>query len=235
VIAAFGGVPPARAARAASPDIPIVFTTAGDPVAEGLVGSINHPGGNSTGVSFFSAALGAKMLNLLTAAAHPARAIGVLVNPAGVQNQEQLRPLLDAAAALRIEINMIEARSDAELEHAFSGNTQVLDGLIIVADQFLATRSDKIANYTKRQRIPAISVYREFAAAGGLMSYGASVNDAYRQAGSYVGRILKGASPSSLPIVQPTKFDMTVNVRTAKALGLELPPTLLALADEVIE
>ena len=236
VIAAFGGVPPARAAQAASASIPIVFTTAGDPVAEGLVESMNHPGGNATGVSFYSAALGGKMLNLLTTASHAAGVIGVLINPAGAQNQEQLRPVHDAAVALSVEIKLIEARTDADLEHVFTASPQVrLAGLIIVADQFLGARADQIAHYTKQRQIPAISVYRQFAVAGGLMSYGASINQAYRQAGIYVGRILKGEKPSELPIVQPTKFDLTVNLKSARAFGLEFPPTLLALADEVIE
>jgi putative ABC transport system substrate-binding protein len=236
VIAAFGGDPPVRAAKAATATIPIVFTTAGDPVADGLVASLNRPGGNVTGVSFLSGQIGTKIMELLHSMVPKTNAVAVLSNPKSLQGEAESKDVQDAARALGVKIQAFNASSERDLDAVFDTIVQnKIGGLILTADPFLTSQRDRLAELAKRYAIPAISVYRELAVAGVLMGYGASLIDAYRQAGAYVGRILKGEKPAELPIVQPTKFELVINLKTAKALGLEVPPTLIALADEVIE
>ena len=236
VIAAFGGDPPVRAAKAASAIIPIVFTTGGDPVADGLVASLNRPGGNATGVSFLSAQIGTKLMELMHSMVPKVSAVAVLSNPKSLQGGAQSKDVQDAARALGVQIQAFDASSERDLDAVFDTIVQnKLGALILTADPFFTSQRNQLAALAKRYAIPTISVYRELAAAGVLMSYGASLLDAYRQAGVYVGRILKGEKPADLPIVQPTKFELVINLNVAKTLGLEVPPTLLALADEVIE
>jgi putative ABC transport system substrate-binding protein len=235
VIAAFGGDPPVRAAKAATATIPIVFTTGGDPVQSGLVSSMNRPGGNVTGVSFFAGELGAKILNLLHSLVPNAKSVAVILNPT-LSGEAQSKDLQDAAHAFGIQIHAFNASTGRELDKALDAAVQSKgDALIITADPFFISQSEPIAAFAKRYAIPIASAYRELTDAGTLMSYGASLTDAYRQVGVYVGRILKGEQPADLPILQPTKFELVINLKAAKALGLEVPPTLLALVDEVIE
>ena len=224
------------AAKAATATIPIVFVAGTDPVAFGLVASLNNPGGNLTGVSFLIGALTAKKLELLHELLPKVAAIGVLVNPNFPDTDIQLRDAQAAADTLRVKLIPVEASTDSELETAF---TTVVErgagGLVIAADPFFSARAEQLAVLAAVHAVPAIHPVREYAAAGGLMSYGTSITDAHHQAGIYAGRILKGAKPSDLPVMQPTKFEFVINLKTAKALGLEVPPKLLALADEAIE
>jgi putative ABC transport system substrate-binding protein len=236
VIAAFGGDPPVRAAQAATATIPIVFTTGGDPVQSGLVTSMNRPGGNVTGVTFFSGELNAKILNLLHSLVPNAKSVAVVSNPASPTGEAQSKDIQDAAQTFGIQIHAFKASTGRELDKVFDAVSQAKVGaLIVTADPFFISLREPIAAFEKRDAIPIVSAYRELADAGTLMSYGASLPDAYRQVGVYVGRILKGERPAELPILQPTKFELVINLKVAKALGLEVPPTLLALADEVIE
>ena len=236
VIAAFGGDPPVRAAKAATATIPIVFTTGGDPVQSGLVPNMNRPSGNVTGVTFFSAELGAKILNLLHSLVPTAKSVAVISNPTDPAGEAQSKDLEDAAHAFGIQIHAFNASTGGELDKALDAAVQSkADALIVTADPFFISQREPIAAFAKQHAIPIASAYRELADAGTLMSYGASLTDAYRQVGVYVGRILRGEQPADLPILQPTKFELVLNLKVAKTLGLEVPPTLLALADEVIE
>jgi putative tryptophan/tyrosine transport system substrate-binding protein len=235
VIAAFGTVS-AQAAKRASSTIPIVFLTADDPVAVGLVASLNRPGGNLTGVSFISAMLGAKRLELLRALVPKTDLIAVLVDPKNAESQNQSRGVQEAARALGQQVVLFNAGSASEIDAAFASLMQRGASAILVSGSpFFGSRRDQFVALCARHSLPALHSTREYTAAGGLISYGASISDAYRQTALYVVRILKGDRPSDLPVVQPTRFELVINLKTAKALGLEVPDKLLALADEVIE
>jgi putative ABC transport system substrate-binding protein len=231
-----GNTPAALAAKAATTTVPIVFVTGGDPVREGLVASLNRPGGNVTGISFMSVELTAKQLGLLRELRPGAARIAVLVDPKWPLTERFVSELRAAALAVGQQLTVLDVSSDREIETAFTTLVQrgagALHGGI---GAFLLSQGERIVALAARHGIPAISPYREFAEVGGLMSYGASIMDAYRLAGTYAGRILKGEKAADLPVQQSTKFDFVINLRTAKALGLEIPDKLLALADEVIE
>ena len=236
VILAAGGSDPAKAARAATSNIPIVFVSAADPVRTGLVASLNRPGGNVTGVSLLASALDAKKLGMLRELAPKASTIGVLINPNYPSANSQREEAQKAAARLGLRPIMLSASTDGELDLAFaSAAKQGADALLVATDPFLLSRRERLVALAARDAVPAIYAQREVVTAGGLISYGPHFWDGYRQAGAYVGRILKGEKPADLPVLQPTKFELVINLKTAKALGLEVPDRLLALADEVIE
>jgi putative ABC transport system substrate-binding protein len=231
-----GNTPAALAAKAATTTVPIVFATGGDPVRDGLVTSLNRPGGNVTGVSFISHELAAKQLGLLRELRPGVARIAVLVDAKWPLTEQFVSEVQAAASAMGQQIEVLYVSSGGEIESAFTTLIQRGAGALHVGvGAFLAAQREQIAALAARHRIPAIYVLREWVAAGGLMSYGTSVNDAYRLAGIYAGRILKGEKPGDLPVLLPTKFELVINVKTAKALGLEIPDKLLALADEVIE
>jgi putative tryptophan/tyrosine transport system substrate-binding protein len=236
VIIATGGLKAPRAAMSATNTIPIVFSTDGDPVKQGLVASLNRPGSNVTGITVFSASLTAKRLDIFRELVPKAKVLGVLVNPTATQAREQIQDAEEPARALGFEIRVLNARSDAEFEPALSALGGVRDAALLVsADPLFIARRETLIAAANRHAIPAIYGRRDFAAAGGLASYGANLAEPYRLMGTYVGRILKGEKPSDLPVVQPAKFELVINLKTAKALGLTIPDKLLALADEVIE
>jgi ABC-type uncharacterized transport system substrate-binding protein len=231
-----GNTPSALAAKAATATVPIVFATGGDPVRDGLVASLNQPGGNVTGVSFISVELAAKQLELLRELRPGAARIAVLVDPKWPLTEPFVSGVRAAASAMGQQIEVLYVSSDREIESAFTTLIQRGAGALHVGvGTFLGSQRERIVALAARHRIPAIYVLRDYVAAGGLMSYGASTTDAYRQAGIYAGRILKGEKPGDLPVMLPTKFELVISVKTAKALGLEIPPLLLARADEVIE
>jgi putative ABC transport system substrate-binding protein len=226
--------PAAKAAKEATTTIPIVFTTISDPVQIGFVASLNRPGGNLTGVTLLSVEVGPKLLELLRGAVPSATVMGLLVNPTNPNAESQAKNTQTAALRLGLQLQVLSASAESEFEAAFAKLRELrVGGLIISQDVLFNTKSTQLAALTARHAIPAIALVREFATAGGLISYGASRLDSWRQAGIYVGRILKGEKPSELPVMQPTKFELTVNLKTAKALGLNLP--YVGLADEVIE
>jgi putative ABC transport system substrate-binding protein len=235
-IAAFG-TPPVLAARAATATIPIVFLLAVDPVAEGLVASLNRPGGNLTGVSTLSVEVGPKRFELLRALLPTATAVVLLVNPANPGNSKAtLRDSEAAARALGFSLHVLHASTERDVDGVFAAVTQLrAGGLVIGTDGFLISQSERLAQLALRHRVPAIFQNRPFVEAGGLISYGTRLSDVYYQIGNYVGRILKGDKPADLPIQQPTAVELIINLKTAKALGLDVPPALLARADEVIE
>jgi putative ABC transport system substrate-binding protein len=236
VIVASGGPVPAVMAKAATSTIPIVFTATSDPVRLGLVSSLNRPGGNVTGSAMFTAELEPKRLELLRELVPKARLIGALVNPDRTDGEVQSRAVQDAAQALGLSAIVLRANSERDLEPALAALVQSQGSALVVgADPFFQNRRAQIVSLAARHALPAIYMSRDFVAAGGLASYGTSIADGYRQAGIYVGQILKGAKPADLPVIQPTKFDLAINLRTATALGLTVPPSLLARADEVIE
>jgi putative tryptophan/tyrosine transport system substrate-binding protein len=236
VIIATGGLQAPRAAMSATNTIPIVFSTDGDPVKQGLVASLNRPGGNATGITVFSASLTAKRLEIFRELVPKAKVFGVLVNPTAAQAPEQIQDAEEGARSLGFEIRALNARSDAEFEPALTTLAGVRDAALLVsADPLFIARRETLVAVTNRHAIPAIFGRRDFAAAGGLASYGANVAEPYRLMGTYVGRILKGEKPADLPVAQPSKFELVINLNTAKALGLALPDKLLAIADEVIE
>jgi putative ABC transport system substrate-binding protein len=235
IVAGGGGLAP-QAAKAATATIPIVFSGGFDPVESGLVASLNRPGGNVTGVTFFANVLEAKRLGLLHELVPRAPRIGVLLNPGNASAQRQSKDLKEAARGLGVDLQLANASSERELEPAFAGLVQQGAGALLVAgDAVFTNRKDSLIALAARYAIPAIYSGRDFVEAGGLVSYGTSITDAYRQVGVYAGRILKGAKPADLPVLQPTKFELVINLKTAKALGQNVPPALLALADEVIE
>jgi putative ABC transport system substrate-binding protein len=237
VIATPGTSEGALAAKAATATIPIVFGVGGDPVRSGLVASLARPGGNATGINFFSQEVVAKRLGLLREVVPQAIRVGVLVNPASVTGaQSTMQAMPDAARALGLEIQVLKASTSGEIEAAFASLAgERVDALYIASDGFFVSRRVQIATLTARDRIPAAYGQRDHAVAGGLMSYGADITDSFRQVGVYAGKILKGAKPADLPVVQSTKFELVINLTTAKALGLTIPETLLATADEVIQ
>jgi putative ABC transport system substrate-binding protein len=231
-----GNTPAALAAKAATTTVPIVFTIGGDPVRDGLVANFNRPGGNVTGISFMSLELGAKQLGLLRELRPGAAPIGVLVDPKFPTTERFVSELRAAASAVRQQLIVLDVSSDREIETAFTTLVERAAGALLWGTGgFFLSQRERIVALAALHRIPAIYAWREAAAAGGLMSYGTSFTDAYRQAGIYAGRILKGEKPAELPVMLPTKFEFVINLKTAKALGLEIPDKLLALADEVIE
>jgi putative tryptophan/tyrosine transport system substrate-binding protein len=236
VIVAVGGEPSALAAKAASSTIPLVFTTGGDPVKIGLVASLNRPGGNTTGVSLLTTAPEAKRLGLLHELVPSAALIGVLINPNYQEAEAQSRELQEGARSIGQQLHIVNAKNEGELDSAFATLVQKrADALLVSADPFFDTKRDRIIAFAAQYRLPAIYQFRDYALAGVLMSYGISITDGYRQVGIYTGQILKGAKPADLPVVQSIKFEFVLNLKTAKVLGLEVPPTLSARADEVIE
>jgi putative ABC transport system substrate-binding protein len=231
-----GNTPPAMAAKAATSTIPIVFLTGTDPVKLGLVASFNHPGGNATGVNFLGAALEAKRLGLLRELLPQATAIAALVDSNFSLTAGQLRDLQDAARPLGLQIHVLDAGTDSQVDDSFATLArQRPDALYVVATPFFTNRREPIVRLAARYSLPTMYDVREFPEAGGLMSYGASISDAFRQVGVYTGRVLKGEKPADLPVLQPTKFELVINRKTAKALGIAIPDKLLATADEVIE
>ena len=237
VVIAAGGISSALAAKAATTTIPIVFEAGSDPVKTGLVASLNQPGGNVTGVSNFAAVLAAKELALLHELVPNATVIAVLVNPTTPNLAESIANDMQAAGrALGQQIQILNASTGDEIDAAFATLAQLrARALVIGGDPLFTSRRVHLAMLAARYGVPAIYNAPEFPRAGGLMSYGASLTDAYRQTGVYTGKVLKGAKPADLPVLQPTKFELVINLRTAKSLGLQIPPSLLATADEVIE
>jgi putative ABC transport system substrate-binding protein len=236
LIFANGGSAPALAAKAATTSIPIIFETGGDPVKDGLVSSLNHPGGNLTGVSWTASALNAKRLELLHQLLPRVSMIGLVVNPDYPEASLQVRDLNDAAGVLGLQIRVANAHTENEVDAAIGSLArQGIGGLLLANDPFLSSRRAQIIALTARYALPASYSLREDVVAGGLVSYGTSLTEQFYQAGLYVGRILKGERPADLPVLQPTKFDLAINLKTAKALGITVPLTLLATADEVIE
>ncbi len=235
VIAAFGP-PAALAAKTATETIPVVFVSGGDPVAIGLVNSLSHPGGNVTGVNLFNSELGSKRLAVLAELVPAASMIAFLVNPKNPDSEIETGDALGAGRALGRQGFIVNASSEQEIETAFATIARRHAGALFVGvDPFFNSRRDKIVSLAARDGIPAIYQFRKFTDAGGLISYGTSLADAYRQAGNYVDRILAGTKPADLPVLQATKFELVLNLKTAKALGLTVPPSLLVRADEVIE
>ena len=236
VIVTGGGFPSPLAAKAATSMIPIVFAGGSDPVAAGLVTSLNRPGGNVTGIVNFSADLTAKRLGLMRDLAPKSSLIAVLRNPAHPEAAEQIRELQAAARSLNVKLRMAEAQREADFEEALASLAKERPGALFVAnDPFFAARRYQLCALVTRHALPASYSQRQFVEAGGLMSYGTNFRDLYRQAGIYAGRILKGEKPANLPVMRPTRFELVINLGTAKALRIDLPEKLLALADEVIE
>ena len=236
LVFAVGGTEPARAAAAATRTIPIVFVSAADPVKTGLVSSLNRPGGNVTGVSALGSALETKRLGLLHQLVPKPGLIGVILNPEYPAAEVELRGLQEGAAELKQQIQVVNVSKEQELEPAFATLVQSnAVSLLVATDVFLLNQRKQVIALAERHAIPTIYGFREFAVDGGLMSYGPSLPNAYRRAGDYVARILKGEKPADLPILQPTKFELLINLRTAKLLALDVSPNLLAIADEVIE
>ena len=235
VIVAAGG-PASRAAKEASQTIPIVFTIGGDPVATGLVASLSRPGGNVTGVTWLAVELMSKRLELMSELVPQARAIALLVNPASRQTERVVRDVQEGPRPRGVQLPLLKAGSESEVDAAFASLVQGPAGALVVQPEpFLNSRRQQIVALAARHAVPAIYPLREYATAGGLISYGLSLTAVYRQAGIYTGRILKGAKPAELPVVQPTKLELVINMKTANALGLTIPPSILARADEVIE
>jgi ABC-type uncharacterized transport system substrate-binding protein len=236
VVAAMGGLNTALAAKPASATIPVVFANGSDPVQFGLVESLNRPGGNMTGVSFFTATLEAKRLGLLFELVPTARIFGVLVNPTNDNAETQLKDLAQGGLTLSRPITILKASDEREIEAAFETFAQQqANALLVAADPYFYSQREKIVALAARYRLPAIYEWREFAQAGGLASYGTNNLDDYRLAGIYVGRVLKGEKPADLPVMRATKFEFVINLKTAKALGIDVAPMLSARADEVIE
>ena len=235
-IAAIDGLPSILAAKAATATIPIVFFTGGDPVQLGLVASLRRPDGNLTGVTALNVEIGAKRLELLHELVPTAGVIGLLVNPTNALTEANTKTVQAAARALGLQLHILNASTERDFDAVFARLIQLqAGGLVIAADAFFISRSEQLAKLAFRHAVPAIFQYREFAAAGGLISYGGSRTDAYRQVGVYIGRILQGAKPSELPVQQVTKVELFLNLKTAKALGITVPLPLSGRADEVIE
>jgi putative tryptophan/tyrosine transport system substrate-binding protein len=236
VLVATGGAAPALAAKAATSTIPIVFTGASNPVETGLVASLGRPGGNVTGVTVFAVELMAKRLELLHELVPKATAIAMLVNPNNAGAEAYARDALDATRSLGQQLHVLRARTEQEIDAAFAMLVQFrAQALAVAPDPFFNVRREQIVGLAVRHALPAIFDFREFAAAGGLMSYGASLSETYRQAGIYTAKILNGAKPGDLPVLQPTNVELVINLKTAKALGLTVPQALLLRADELIQ
>jgi putative tryptophan/tyrosine transport system substrate-binding protein len=235
VIVALGGTPPARAAKSATSTIPIVFAS-GEPVAAGLVAGLARPGGNLTGVGILVGELMPKRLELLSELVPQAGVIALLVNPNNPSAERNIKDMQEAARAKGVQLHILKASVEAEIDAAFDSLVQAQAGALLVgADPFFTSRSEQLVELATRHSVPAIYEWREFVAAGGLISYAPSLTAVNRQVGIYAGKILKGAKPADLPVEQPTRFELVVNLKTANALGLTVPPSILARADEVIE
>ena len=236
VIVTLGGGPPASAAKAASTTIPIVFMVGRDPVEMGLVKSLNRPSGNATGINLLIVEMESKRIELIRQLAPTNSVFAVLVNPKSADADVQLKAVQSAAHALNEQIKIFNVSNEVEVERAFAKfREDGIGGFILVADPFFVNRRDQIISSAAQGRFPGLYFLREFAESGGLASYGSDLAEAYRQVGIYTGKILSGAKPDDLPVVQPTKFDFVINLKTAKAQRLNVPPSLLAIADEVIE
>jgi putative ABC transport system substrate-binding protein len=236
VIAATGGEPSPLAAKAATTSIPIVFTAGGDPVEAGLVASLNQPGGNITGTTIMGVEMGPKRLDLIRQLMPTATSVAMLVNPKFPLGSAEARDVQEATRSLGMQFHVLFASTEGEIDAAFTDIVrQKTDLLIIATDPFLLGQRDQLVGLAGRYAVPTMYFLREFVEAGGLMSYGPDIANGYRQAGVYTGRILSGAKPGTLPVLRPTHFLLILNLKTAKALGLEIPPAVLALADEVIE
>ena len=233
-IFAAGGPPAALAAKAATATIPVVFSAVPDPVRLGLVASLGRPGGNLTGMSTFTADLGAKEVELLKELLPSIKTLVHLVNPSNPSGELEEASAAAAARGAGIEVQVLKASTESELESVFASWPHP-DGLIVAGEPFFDSQRTRIVALVAKHGTPAMYSWRENVALGGLISYGSSLTDSYRKAGVYTGRILKGEKPADLPVMQPTKFELAINLRTAKALGIVVPPTLLARADEVIE
>lgn len=234
VIAATG-TPAGLPAKAATATIPIVFVTGSDPIEQGLVTNLSRPGGNLTGATTLAVELGKKRLELLREVVPSASFIGALINPTGPNLKPVLQDLHAAAASLRLKVHVVHASKEEELDRAFVELVQLgVGALVIGTDTFFNSQSTKLGALTRKHRLPAVYQYREFTAAGGLLSYAGSISDAYRVAGIYTGRILKGEKPAELPVQQSSKAELFINLTTAKALGIKLPQALLTRADEVL-
>jgi putative ABC transport system substrate-binding protein len=233
----FGAGPPAAvAAKSATTTIPIVFVSGSDPVESGLVASLSHPGGNITGVAIFTGQLGAKQLGLLRELLPKAAVVALLVNPNRPFTESVIKDVQAAAVLTGHQIRIMKASDEDGIDKAFAAIAELhADALIVGSDPYFYARNDQIVALAARYAVPAFYEGREFVANGGLIGYGASIADGYRRAGVYAGQILKGARPADLPVLQPTKFELLINLKTAKALGLTVSPGLLAIADEVIE
>ena len=236
LIVAQGGDPSVLAAKSVTSTIPIVFTSSSDPVKLGLVASLNRPGGNATGFWLYTSLLGTKRFEMMRQLFPASTLIAILVNPNNPNAQIDMPDLQDAARTVGQSISFVTARTETEIEATFAalGDKRV-SALLVNTDPYFLERRDQFVALATRYSVPTIYPWREAVTAGGLMSYGASLADGYRQVGIYASRILKGEEPADLPVVQPTKFELTINLKTAKARGLDIPPTVLALADEVIE
>jgi putative ABC transport system substrate-binding protein len=236
LIASGGGEPAAYAAKAATSTIPVVMVIGDDPVQEGLVASLSRPGANITGATLFAYEMESKRLGLLHEAVPAAKTIAVLFNPANPTVASQVRDVRETAQRLGVELIVLNASAESEFEGVFAAMTQQQAGALLVgANPFFFSRRARLIALAAQHRLPAIYEWREFALDGGLMSYGTVLTDAYSQAGNYAGRILKGEKPGDLPVVQPTKYQFVINLKTAKTLGVEISPTLSARADQVIE
>lgn len=236
VIAACGSPTAALAAKSATASIPIVFETGADPVQIGLVASLNHPGSNVTGITNFSGELAAKRLGLLRELVPSATSIAALINPTRPGADAQLAQIKEAARAIGLPLHIVNAASEHELDSAFSSLAQQkVGGLVMTADALFTDRRHQVVALAKLYAVPTIYEFRHFVVAGGLFSYGPNPNDSYRQAGNLVGRVLKGEKPADLPVMRPSKFELVINMKTAKALGIEVPNSMQLLADEVIE
>lgn len=236
LLATLGGEPATLAAKSATSSLPIVFGVAGDPVKLGLAESFNRPGGNATGMSILTTSLEPKRLGLLHALAPSAATVGFLLNENLPLAQSQRNDTEKAARDLGLDVAVLPAGTDDDIERAFKAlDKQALKALLVAAAPFFDTRKERIIALVAQRRIPAMYQFREYPVAGGLMSYGIDLPDVYRQVGVYAGRILKGDRPADLPILQPTKFELVINTKTAKALGLEVPSGVMSIADEVIE
>jgi putative ABC transport system substrate-binding protein len=235
LIAVGGGDIAALAAKSATTTIPIVFAIGADPVQQGIVASLNHPGGNITGTTFSAVEIRPKLVELLRELIPQAKKIVVLGNPNRPGFERLLNDVVTPAEAAGLDVRVLRAGNEREIDNAFSTLNHNVDGILVLSDPVYANRRDQLSSLLMQHKIPSIFSARENVGAGGLISYGASMEDAYRQAGIYAGRILKGENPGNLPVMRPVKFELVINLKTAKAIGLTVPPALLARADEVIE
>jgi putative ABC transport system substrate-binding protein len=236
VIAATGGLQAVLAVKKVTADIPVVFTSGSDPIRLGIIASFNRPGGNATGVNMMISEIEAKHLGLLHELVPAASRIGVMVDPGNPASDQELSDVREGARTVGIGLEILRASNEGEIEAAFETLAQAgAQALLVAGSPFFFTQRERIVRLAARHRVPAVYEAGSYAAVGGLMSYSPNIPEVYRLVGVYVGQILKGAKPSDLPVIQSTKFEFVINRKTAKALGLEIPPTLLALADEVIE